>query len=104
MNNSGIRPVEYNCLVLPDEVQEKTAGGLILPETTKEKDEFGRMEGELVAVSPLAFTYGEWPDPSAMPKIGDRVMFARYQGTEVKGKDGRKYWLMKDKAIAGVME
>ena len=104
MNTSGIRPVEYNCLVLPDEVKEQTAGGLFIPQSKKEKDEFARMEGVLVAASPVAFDYAEWPDPADKPKVGDRVVFARYQATEITGKDGRKYWLLKDKAIAGVME
>ena len=104
MNTSGIRVVEFNVLVLPDEVKETTKGGLYLPDTTKEKDEFGRMEGVMVAASPVAFDYAEWPDPAQKPKVGDRVMFARYSATEVKGADGRKYWMMKDKSIAGVIE
>ena len=103
MNNSGIRPVEYNVLVKPDEVQAKTPGGIILPDTKMEKDEFARTEGTLVAVSPLAFSFDVWPE-GTMPKVGQRVIFSRYMATEIKGKDGAKYWLMKDKSIAAVME
>lgn len=105
-NTSGIRPVQYMVLVKPDEVEKATKGGIILPETKVEKDEFQRMEGLLVAVSPMAFTFKDWPDSAAdmKPKVGDRVTFARYNATELMGRDGGKYWLMKDESILGVME
>jgi len=103
MNGSGIRPMGYNVLVKPDEVEKKTKGGIILPETKLEKDEFGRMEGMLVAVSPMAFSWSDWPDGQAKPEVGQRVIFSRYAGSEVTGKDGAKYWLMKDESIVGVM-
>ncbi len=104
MSGSGIKPMEYNVLVRPKAVEEKTSGGLYLPDSTKEKDEFGRTEGVLVAVSPLAFSYAEWPDEADKPKVGDRVFFSRYQATEITGRDGETYWLMQDKSIAGVYE
>lgn len=103
MNTSGIRPVEFNILVKPDDVERKTKGGIILAESTVEKEEFGRMEGTLIAASPLAFDYAEWPE-GTKPEVGNRVLFSRYQATEVQGRDGGKYWLMKDKAVCGVME
>ena len=105
MNESGIRPMEYNVLVLPAEVEAKTKGGLILAESTVEKSQFGRMEGTLVAASPMAFRFEDWPDDAEhlKPKVGDKVLFSKYQATEFVGMDGRKYWLMKDKSIAGVM-
>jgi chaperonin GroES len=104
MNTSGIKPKEYNVLVKPDDVEKKTKGGIILADSTVEKEEFGRMEGVMVAASPLAFSYAEWPDAGEIPKVGERVLFSRYQATEVQGRDGGKYWLMKDRAIAGVIE
>ena len=105
MNASGISPVEYNVLVRPKTVEEKTKGGLYLPDDAKEREQFGQMEGELVAVSPAAFTfnYEGWPEGAGLPKPGDKVVFSRYQATTVKGQDGQDYWLMKDKAIAGVL-
>lgn len=107
MNTSGIRPQEFNVLVKPKQVEEKTAGGLHLPKSAIEKDEFGRTEGKLVAVSPMAFTFeGDWPDgrESEKPQIGNEVIFFKYQATELTGRDGDKYWLMKDKDIAGVYD
>lgn len=103
MNTSGIRPMEYNVLVLPLDVEEKTTGGIFLPDEVREKEKFGRMEGTLVAKSPMAFAFDEWPDGEEKPPIGSRVLFSRYQATEITGRDGKKYWLMKDKSIAGIM-
>lgn len=104
MNSSGIRPLEYHVLVRPQEVEEKTAGGVFLPSNTRDKEQHGQMEGVVVAMSPLAFNYDEYPDKSYLPGIGSRVVFPRYQATEITGRDGAKYWLMKDKSIAGVMD
>lgn len=105
-NTSGIAPMAYNVLVLPREVEAKTKGGLLLPDDTKEREQFAQQEGTLVALSPMAFGWRDWPDDRAgeKPKIGDRVFFSRYQAVEVRGDDGRKYWLMKDESIAGVMK
>jgi co-chaperonin GroES (HSP10) len=100
-NKSGIRPCEYKCLVLPKAVELKTAGGLLLPESKIEKDSFARQEGVLVAVSAMAFTNPDWPDA---PKVGDRVMFSKYNADEVQGRDGATYWIMKDTAIVAVLE
>ncbi len=102
-NPSGINPVEYNVLVEPKAVEAVTKGGLHLPDEVVEKDSFARMEGVLIAVSPLAFNFDDWPAESLKPQVGDRVMFSRYNGSEVKGRDGKTYWLMKDRSIAAVM-
>jgi chaperonin GroES len=106
MNTSGINPVEYNVLVKPKTIEEKTSSGIYLPDSTKEREQFGQMEGELIAVSPAAFTYNYegWPGHSMPPQVGERVVFPKHQATEIKGSDGETYWMMKDKSIAGVMK
>lgn len=96
--------MEYNVLVSPKEVETKTKGGVILADETLEKEQFGRMEGTLVAVSPVAFDFAEWPEGEEKPKPGDQVIFSKYNATEITGRDGAKYWLMKDRSIAGVMD
>jgi co-chaperonin GroES (HSP10) len=103
INTSGINPVEYNVLVKPAEVEKTTKGGLLLPETKVEKDEYGRTEGTLVAVSARAFMF-DGPVLPDDPKVGDTVVFSRYQATEMTGVDGAKYWMMKDRSIAGVVQ
>ena len=104
MNHSGIRPVEYMVLVAPKKVEEQTASGIYLPDSHKEKEQHAQKEGVLIAVSPLAFNYDTWPDDADKPRVGQRVLFFRYQGDEVEGVDGKTYWLLKDKAIAGVYD
>lgn len=102
MNTSGIRPIEYKVLVKPVEVEAQTKGGLYLPDTEVERSEYARTEGDLVAVSPLAFDYGDYQ--GSQPKVGDRVIFAKYNAQEITGSDGCKYWLMNDKSIEAVKE
>jgi chaperonin GroES len=105
-NNSGIRVVEYNVLVKPVEVEAKTKGGLLLADSIVEKEEFGRMEGVLVGVSPMAFKNSDWPADAEdqKPKVGDKVIFSRYGATKVTGRDAGEYWLMKDTTVIGVFE
>lgn len=104
-NESGILPTEYKVVISPIVVDEKTKGGIIIPDATKERDQFAQMEGVLVAVSPLAFTYAnevEWAGADK-PRPGDKVLFAKYAGAVVKGKDGRDYRIVSDKDICAVL-
>lgn len=102
LNTSGIYPVEYKILIAAKTVEEKTKGGIFLPDDTKEREQFAQMEGTLVACSPLAFTYDDWKDANP-PKPGDRVLFAKYSGAKVTGKDGKEYRLVNDKDVAAVL-
>lgn len=99
INESGIQPVEYKVLVLPEAVESKTTGGLFLPETVKEKEEIAQVRGTLIAIGGSAFC--DWN--GQIPHIGDCVYVAKYAGIYgVKGKDGKEYRLMNDKDIAAV--
>ena len=102
----ALTPLHDRVLVRRVEGEEKTAGGLILADETREKEQFGQIEGVLVDASPMAFAFEDWPQDAEdqKPKVGDRVVFRRYEAAEVKGRDGEVYWMMKDKAISGVME
>lgn len=106
--DAGILPTEYKCLILPAPVEEKTKGGLILAEETKDKEKYATTEGTLIAVSPLAFSYAtpeEWAAAKAeKPKPGDRVVFVKYAGLRRKGKDGKDYILCNDKDIVAIIE
>lgn len=103
-NPSGIKPVEYKVLVEPKEVDRTTKGGLILADETVEKESFGRQEGVLVAVSPMAFKFADWPADVATPQVGERVMFSKYNADQVQGSDGKTYWIMNDKSVMAVIE
>lgn len=103
-NESGIFPTEYRVLIAPELLDEKTAGGIYLPQESKERMDFAVLKGTLVAVSPLAFTYEDWKDnEGAKPKVGDKVLFAKYAGAVVDGKDGKKYRICADKDVTAVL-
>lgn len=91
------RPLHDRVLVRRLEQEEKTAGGIIIPDTAKEKP----MEGEIIAVG----TGTRLEDGKILPldvKIGDRILFGKWSGTEVKlGSD--EYLVMKESDIMGVM-
>lgn len=102
MNPSGILPTEYNVVVQPKAIEEKTAGGIYLPDQTKERDQFATQEGILIALSEHAFSYeGSWSGEK--PKVGDRVLYAKYCGFAHKGRDGVDYRVIKDKDICAVL-
>lgn len=103
VNLSGIRPIEFNVLVRQKEVEAVTKGGIIRPDINKEREQAAAVEGEIVAVSPLAFTYEKWPDGFRLPQPGDTVAFAKYAGMKLRGKDDVEYLLLKDKDIGAVI-
>ncbi len=103
VNTSGIDPIEYKVVVRPEKAIERTKGGIVLPEVVVEKDQHAAMQGILVAVSPFAFSYEEWPKSARKPQPGDRVMWARYSGIIHKGRDGIEYRVMNDKDIMAVL-
>lgn len=97
MNKSGIEPMEFKVLIAPKKVEEKTQGGIYLPDQARDKERFAMQEGVLVAVGALAFTEPNWLEK---PKVGDTVMFDRYAGGLIKGRDGEEYRLINDKEIS----
>ncbi len=98
----GIECLEYKVLVKPRKAEERTKGGIVLPEQVVEKDQHAAMEGEIAAMSPFAFTYEEWPLGARKPRVGDVVVFARYSGITQKGDDGIEYRIMNDKDIVAI--
>jgi chaperonin GroES len=104
MNTSGITPVEYNVLIRQERVEERTKGGLVLPGETQEREKHAQTRGVIVAVSPMAFTFDDWPVEEPKPQVGQRVVFAKHSGTFVTGEDGEEYRVIKDRDIVGVMQ
>ena len=92
------RPLHDRVLVRRVAQEEKTAGGIIIPDTAKEKP----MEGEVVAVGDGARTEDGKILPMAV-KAGDRILFGKWSGTEVK-LDGEDLIIMKESDILGVVE
>jgi len=92
------RPLHDRVLVARIEEDPRTAGGIIIPDTAKEKP----MQGEVVAVGPGARDEHGKLVPLEVAK-GDRVLFGKWSGTEVK-IDGRELLIMKESDILGVIE
>ncbi len=92
------RPLHDRVAVRRIEAEEKTAGGIIIPDTAKEKPQ----EGEVVAVGPGARNEtGKLVELSV--KAGDRVLFGKWSGSEVK-IDGEELLIMKESDILGIVE
>jgi len=90
------RPLHDRVLIEVLDSEEKTSGGIIIPDTAKEKPQ----EGKVVAVGPGVKS----DDGKVMPmdvKIGDLVLFGKWSGTEVK-IDGKEYSIMKESDIMGI--
>jgi len=93
-----IRPLQDRVIVKRIEEEEKTKGGIIIPDTAKEKPQ----EGKVVAVGKGKMT----EDGKVIPldvKAGDRILFGKYAGTEVK-IDGEEHLIMREEDILGIIE
>jgi chaperonin GroES len=93
-----IRPMNDRIIVLRVEKEQKTAGGIFIPDSAKEKP----MEGKIIAAGPGKM--GE--DGKRIPlsvKSGDRVLFSKYSGTEIK-IDGVEHLFMREDDLLGVLE
>lgn len=101
-NPSGIIPTAFKVLVKPDPPEEKSKGGIILIDDTKERAKFAGQKATLIAVSPAAFTYddGIKADP---PRPGARVVIAKFAGFDIKGEDGCEYRIIEDKDVVAVL-
>ena len=92
------RPLHDRVVVRRMDAEEKTAGGIIIPDTAKEKPQ----EGEVIAVGPGARNEkGELVPLDVKP--GDRILFGKWSGTEVK-LDGDELLIMKESDILGILE
>ena len=91
------RPLHDRVVVKRIDAEEKTAGGIIIPDTAKEKPQ----EGEVIAVGPGARDESGKLVPLDL-KAGDRVLFGKWSGTEIK-VDGEDLLIMKESDIMGVL-
>ncbi len=93
-----IRPLQDRVIVKRLEEEEKTKGGIIIPDTAKEKPQ----EGRVIAVGKGKVT----EDGKVIPldvKVGDRILFGKYAGTEVK-IEGEEHLIMREDDILGIIE
>ncbi|HUL20392.1 MAG TPA: co-chaperone GroES [Thermodesulfobacteriota bacterium] len=93
-----IRPLQDRVIVKRLEEEEKTKGGIIIPDTAKEKPQ----EGKVIAVGKGKMT----EDGKLIPldvKVGDKILFGKYSGTEIK-IEGEEHLIMREEDILGVIE
>jgi chaperonin GroES len=97
MAKFGIEPLEDRVVVKPGDEEETTVSGIVIPDTAKEKPQ----EGEVVAVGP-----GRFEDGNRVPmdvKAGDRVLYSKYGGTEVK-VEGEEYLVLSARDILAIVK
>ncbi len=97
MAKINLKPLADRVIVKPSEAEEKTKGGIILPDTAKEKP----IEGTIVAVGPGKIgDDGKTVKPEV--KVGDKVLYGKYSGTEVT-IDGEEYLIMRESDIFAIV-
>jgi chaperonin GroES len=97
MAKFSLEPLDDRIVVKPGEEEETTVSGIVIPDTAKEKPQ----EGEVVAVGP-----GRFEDGQRVPvdvKVGDRVLYSKYGGTEVKVK-GDEYLVLSARDVLAVVK
>ena len=93
-----VQPLGDRVLIRPLEAQEKTKGGIILPDTAKEKPQ----EGEVVAVGKGKASESGKAEPLEV-KVGDKVLYGKYSGTEIK-LDGEDHLIVKEEDILAIIK
>lgn len=96
MANTKIKPLSDRVLVQPEDAEEKTSSGIIIPDTAKEKPQ----QGTVVAAGPGKVENGTKIDMSV--KKGDKVLYGKYSGTEIT-LDGEEFLIMRESDILGIV-
>jgi co-chaperonin GroES (HSP10) len=100
-NPSGLTPVGVSILVLPDQVEETTASGIVLHSVSElDREQMKQTEGVVVAISDYAFH----DEPKSRCKVGDRILMVAYAGMVQKGKDEKKYRVIRDTDVVAIIE
>src|SRR3954462_7588491 len=97
MGKQSLKPLEDRVVVKPGEGEETTVSGIVIPDTAKEKPQ----EGSVIAVGP-----GRFEDGSRVPldvKVGDKVIYSKYGGTEVK-LDGEDPLILSARDVLAIVE
>ena len=102
INESGIIPCGHYILILPDDVEKKSKGGIILANETVDNAERDTTQGTLVAVGPIG--WAEFGDGTNWASPGDHVSFGKHAGRDMPGIDGQKYILMNCADVLAVLD
>lgn len=93
----NLQPLADRIIVKPLEAEEKTAGGIVLPDTAKEKPQ----EGKVVAVG-KGKVAEDGKVVALEVKVGDKVLYGKYSGTEINTKDGESYLIMREDDVLAI--
>lgn len=105
MNTSGIIPMDLRVLVKPDAAETKTAGGIILPDSTKEREKFAQTKATVVAMGENAFEEAISRFRNFVrPEAGARVLIGKYSGDTILGLDGQEYRIVNDVDLIARLE
>tara|TARA_R110000868_G_scaffold1103_3_gene8464 strand:+ start:390 stop:740 length:351 start_codon:yes stop_codon:yes gene_type:complete len=105
INTSGFKVPEYRILILPDVVEEKTTGGIIIPQAVLDAMEGAKTLATIVDIGEKAFDQGTDREWKNKPMVGDRILIPSYEGyrlEEDQTKDGRKYRIILDRHILAI--
>ncbi len=98
-NTSGIEPRGPRVLVLPDIVQEKINGIVVMSPTELKREQMAQTEGVVVEVGP-----GCWPGQPSWCAVGDRIIFAKFAGLQSAGLDKQIYRLINDEDVVALKQ
>lgn len=93
-----LQPLADRIIISPLEAEEKTKGGIVLPDTAKEKPQ----EGKVVAVGKGKVVDGKLQAPEV--KVGDRVLYGKYSGSEITTKSGQEYLIMREEDVLAIIK
>ena len=94
INRSGIHPIEYRVLVLPDDSEKVTPGGIVIPDSVSDRYHQAETNATVIECAALAFQ-----EMGINITPGDRVIISKYAGIVTEGNDGKQYRLVNDKDV-----
>jgi co-chaperonin GroES (HSP10) len=104
VNLSGIVPAGHRVLVKADEYMKSYSGIIEIPQDVKDRSQNAQTTGTVIALGSTAYAQREFGNGVAWCAPGDRVMFARYGGIQVKGKDKKTYRILTDEDIFALVD
>ena len=102
VNTSGIYPVDMRVVVKPEVMEEKTAGGIVVPKQVRDMEDRGHVKATIVAVGAQAFE--DIKNPDARPRAGQIVSIAKFAGYLINGKDDIEYRIINDRDVVAVLD
>jgi len=102
VNQSGIYPVDTKVLVKPELLDEITEGGIVIPETVRERHDMAHIKATLVAIGAQSFE--DIKNTRARPTVGAIISISKYAGYLIKGKDGVEYRIINDSDVVAVLD